>query len=586
MHKSLIRIKASLFYPLTQKKNRLFILGSLVVLIALTWSVYWYAPPQDTNVTIPDLKLDVVDSGDIDSAEMKPLFSYNKDYLASTRSYQKIDERKIYVRRLSDNKEIIFTHPKFKKVVATAWQNQKDSLVIRGYDTALNKCEYLLADISDFDAPPKYSAIKPCNYVTDRYATLDKQGRFFYYTSVNNKHKTSALIRFDLNTKKGITLIPARPNTYGAELPQLSPDGKRLSYLIWENDGHVQVYLKDLATLETTLIHQSNYVEFSYALDWVNNDTLRYIDHNQMLTFDTKQHKLIQRSHLPKFVTPHHITHKSPTDMYFSTRNFYHLEIKSLDSFNEPEKLFTLFESKQNSNNIQYDHVYQNYYFVSYRSGQAQIWLGNQLGLKQLTDFKNPNTKIDSMKVSPDGKHLLYFRNRKQLEILNINTGNIRKVKLIELKQLLRVRWGADNRTLIYIDERENHQVKYYDLITQQHKVLATLNAISLFSNNKGMPFAVTEKGLVDLTTEKVYPLPKNINITTAAFIFDQVDEYFYATDRNHKLYRWKSNEQMADVTHFDFSISSMDITDKHEVVFVTKTRRNTKIERLWWSVL
>jgi protease II len=212
--------------------------------------------------------------------------------------------------------------------------------------------------------------------------------------------------------------------------------------------------------------------------------------------------------------------------------------------------------------------------------------LGNQLGLKQLTDFKNPNTKIDSMKVSPDGKHLLYFRNRKQLEILNINTGNIRKVKLIELKQLLRVRWGADNRTLIYIDERENHQVKYYDLITQQHKVLATLNAISLFSNNKGMPFAVTEKGLVDLTTEKVYPLPKNINITTAAFIFDQVDEYFYATDRNHKLYRWKSNEQMADVTHFDFSISSMDITDKHEVVFVTKTRRNTKIERLWWSVL
>jgi hypothetical protein len=581
------KAKPTLFSNRKAASNkRLTILFASLVLTTLIFSAYWYTQPQDTHAPTPDFKLGIIDHDDSDAAEMRPLFNYNKNYLASTRTYLENGERKIHVWRLSDNKEIILTHPKFKKIAATAWQNQQDRLVLKGVDAAANKCEYLLADISAFDSLPKYSTIKPCNYVTDRYATLDKEGRFFYFTSENNEHKTSELIRFDLKTKKTLNLVSARPNTYGAEMPRLSPDGKRLAYLIWGSNGRVSVYLKELSTLETKLIYQSNYMEFSYALDWVNNGTLRYIDHNQMLTFNTKQNKLIQRSPLPRFVTPHHISHKSPTDIYFTTRNFYHHKIKQLDSFNRPKKVYSLFESKQNSDEIQYDSVNHNYYFSSYRSGQAQIYLANQFGLKQLTDFDNPNTNISSLKVSPDGKNLLYFRDRKQLETLTINTGDIKIVNLIDLNQILRVIWGSDSHSLIYVDKRENHQVKHYDFSTQQHKVFATLNTFSLFSNNKGVLFAVTDESLVDLTTDKVYPLPENINVTTASFIFDQVGEYFYATDRRNKLYRWQNNDEMAEVTHFDFLIRKMDITDKHEILLVSKVRRNTKIETLSWQPL
>jgi WD40 repeat protein len=210
--------------------------------------------------------------------------------------------------------------------------------------------------------------------------------------------------------------------------------------------------------------------------------------------------------------------------------------------------------------------------------------LGNQHGLKQLSDFKNLNTSITSLKVSPNGKRLLYSRDLKQLEILDINTGKIIKVSDIELTQLLNLIWGADSHSLIYIDKRENYQVKQYDFVKQQHKVIATLNAFKLFSNNKGVPYAFTEQGLVDLTTKKEYQLPSNIRYIAR---FDQVGEYFYGADRfGSKIYRWQNNDKLAEIMVVDFFVSSMDITDKHELLFVTINQLNVKVERLWWQPL
>jgi hypothetical protein len=270
--------------------------------------------------------------------------------------------------------------------------------------------------------------------------------------------------------------------------------------------------------------------------------------------------------------------------MYFTTRHTNHYEIKQINDFTEPEKAFTLFESKQNSHSIQYDNVTHNYYFVSSRSGQQQIWLGNQHGLKQLTHFEKADTSITDLKISPNGKRLLYNLDSKYLESLNVNTGGIRKVNDIELTQLLNLIWGAGSHSLIYIDKREDYQVKQYDFVKQQHKVIATLNAFKLFSNNKGIPFAFTEQGLVDLTTKKTYQLPSNIRHIAW---FDQVDKYFYANDQfGQKIYRWQNKDKLADIIQIDFSVSSMDVTNKHELLLVKRKKRDVKIERLWWQPL
>jgi WD40 repeat protein len=269
--------------------------------------------------------------------------------------------------------------------------------------------------------------------------------------------------------------------------------------------------------------------------------------------------------------------------MYFTTRHTNHYEIKQINDFAKPEKAFTLFESKQDSHSIQYDNETHNYYFVSYRSGQAQIWLGNQRGVKQLSHFTNTGTSITGLKVSPNGKRLLYYRD-KQFEVLDINTEDIRIVNLIDLTQLLTIIWGADSHSVIHIDKREDYQVKQYDFVKQQHKVIATLNAFKLFSNNKGIPFAFTEQGLVDLTTKKTYQLPSNIRHIAW---FDQVDKYFYANDQfGQKIYRWQNKDKLADIIQIDFSVSSMDVTNKHELLLVKRKKRDVKIERLWWQPL
>jgi hypothetical protein len=255
-----------------------------------------------------------------------------------------------------------------------------------------------------------------------------------------------------------------------------------------------------------------------------------------------------------------------------------------VDNFNNPESFFTLFASKQNSQGIHHDNITKNNYFISQRSGQVQIWLGNQRELKQLSNFNNQDISITALKVSPNGRSLLYFRDNKHLETLQINTGQIKKIDAIDLKQISDLIWGTDSHSIIYLNKNETHEIQYYDLVTQQHKVIATLNASSLFSNNKGIPFAVTKQGLVDLTTKKVYPLPSNIPSINA---FDQVDEYFYANDNyDKKIYRWQNNDKLAEVMNVEFPFISMDITDNHELLFNAVNKLDSKVERLWWQPL
>jgi hypothetical protein len=182
--------------------KRLTILFASLVLTTLILSAYWYTQPQDTHVPTPDFKLGIIDNNSNHTSDMRPLLSYNTDYLASTRRYLKLGKRKIHIQRLSDKKIITFAPPKFNLFIAMTWQNQQDRLVIKSVNTISNKCEYILADISNFDAPPIFSTIKQCNFKMDSFASLDKEGRFFYYTSANNKHKNNALVRYDLKTKK------------------------------------------------------------------------------------------------------------------------------------------------------------------------------------------------------------------------------------------------------------------------------------------------------------------------------------------------------------------------------------------------
>jgi WD40 repeat protein len=213
--------------------------------------------------------------------------------------------------------------------------------------------------------------------------------------------------------------------------------------------------------------------------------------------------------------------------------------------------------------------------------------LGNENGAEQLSDFKNPDTKISSLKISPDGKRLLYYRD-KQLELLNTRDGKIESfTDLNSVRQVSKIIWGSDSNSLIYFDNTIDLHVKKYDLVTQQHSIVATLETIKLFSNDKGIPFAVTKQGIVDLSTEKVYPFPENFKITPYVN-FAQVGKYFYATEglNSSLIYRWQTNDQTADVADFNEVIINMIVTDKHEIVLITRKRLNTKIERLSWQPL
>ena len=559
------------------RPNTLLVIGVLLLVVGQLCWYFW--PKQDSDyVATADFKTELVtnDSG----AEMLPLFSFDKAFMAYTRSYPETKERKVHIRRIADKQEITLVHPTMM-ISALAWQNQQHSLIVQAVDLSLGKCEILLANISGFTARSDFTHLSDCNYQTDGYVALDKQGRYLYYTSSNNELKTKALLKYDTETKTSHALVPARPDLFGPAMPKLSKDGKWLAYLIFEKNKRVQVFLHSFETLESKRLYQNKSATYSFALDWVDTKTLRFIDYDQIVTIDINSSSVIERLSLPDFVFPYYISHRSKTDLYYTTGNTQHYGFKQVDDFGRGHDAYSIYESKHNSYFIQYDNERQQSYFISKRSGIPQVWHGNKLGVKQLTHFEDKATVLSKLKLSPNSNHLLFERNNR-IEILNVESGKLRSVDFLAKKELLSIIWGENSNTLLYVEKGDDARVKRYDFITEEQQTILSVNSLSLFNSNNGVPYAATDKGLVNLDTKELVTLPDNV-IVDLNMRFNSVDDYFYATDRIKTVYRFKAGDKEADVSKLNFNIHSMDITNKHQILLGSRTMKDIDIERIWW---
>ena len=563
-----------------QKKVRPNIWLTIGVLLMVVGQFSWYFWPKQSSdyVSTADFNPELVtnDKG----AEMLPLFSFDKALMAYTRTYPNTKERKVHIRRMADKQEITLVHPTMK-ISALAWQNQQHSLIVQAVDVSLGKCEFLLANVSGFTVRSDFTHLLDCNYQTDGYAALDKLGRYLFYTSSNNELKTKALLKYDRETKAAHALVPARPDFFGPAMPKLSQDGKWLAYLIFEKGKRVQVFLHSFETLESKRLYQNKSANYSYALDWVDSDTLRFIDYDEIVTIDINSSSIVERLSLPDFVLPYYISHRSKTDLYYTTGNTQHYGFKQVDDFSRGQDAYSIYESKQHSYFIQYDNERQQSYFISKRSGIAQVWRGNKLGVKQLTYFEDKATALSKLKLSPNSNHLLLERNN-SIEILNVDSGKLRSIDFLANKQLLSIIWGENSNTLLYVEKGDDARVKRYDFITEEEQILLSVNSLSLFNSNKGVAYAATDKGLVNLVTKQIIVLPDNI-IVDLNMRFKSVDDYFYATDRIKTVYRFKASDKEADVSKLDFNIHSMDVTNEHQILLGSRIMKDINIERIWW---
>ena len=134
----------------------------------------------------------------------------------------------------------------------------------------------------------------------------------------------------------------------------------------------------------------------------------------------------------------------------------------------------------------------------------------------------------------------------------------------------------------MYVEKGDDARVKRYDFITEEEQILLSVNSLSLFNTNKGVAYAATDKGLVNLVTKQIIVLPDNI-IVDLNMRFKSVDDYFYATDRIKTVYRFKASDKEADVSKLDFNIHSMDVTNEHQILLGSRIMKDINIERIWW---
>ncbi|WP_042152250.1 MULTISPECIES: PD40 domain-containing protein [unclassified Pseudoalteromonas] len=342
---------------------------------------------------------------------------------------------------------------------------------------------------------------------------------------------------------------------------KVSNDGKYLAYLWSEIESPVKVYLINLQTRENIFLHELNKAELTFALDWSkDNKKIVVADNNDLFHIDIES-KQVDIITLPEDITPFYLAVGDTNKILLSTRNTQHYEILNVENLFtlEPLSYSIVFESdKSNFHPTVNRDELKSLYFVSQRSGQSQIWRGNQDQIEQISQFKDSSSTIKNLRLSNDQKYLLFVRNKK-LQFINVYTKELHFVSEINDK---------------------NSQIFEFDLLTRKQSLISSTNGKNLISDKQGNVFYLSENSLksVDGTYEKKVKIP-DVGLVNLAIGKD----YFYSTDGISTIYRMSLKSGEVSEVKLPFKSYSFAAADDERFLITKRAFKNTQIQRVIW---
>ena len=381
-----------------------------------------------------------------------PKLSQNDRYLAYGHRISHDDNWALFIKDLTQGK-------KFKMVEASShfypldWQDNK--LI---YQRRLGK--YSEIWWVDMDDPNReHHKILQLPYAMPLSGSLSNNGKIFYFSHFNYNGEPGAVQGVDLRNNQRFTVTAPPPDSFGDYSVSISPDGKNLAFLRSKEGVISQVYLYDLLTQNTRLLHEST--SYLLSLDWLHNsENLIFIESEQRLTtIDIKRGNLVH-TRLDYAEPLAFINISSSGNIVASSGSLYGRDIhRTADCTSESEAIIE-------SNFSDFSPAIANQIaFVSNRSGREQIWLRELDGLERQISDTPAGTKISELSWSPDKKALVGLLNR-QLFVFNLPQNRWRYFPEVTGK-IHMPRWSQDGQYLYFSSLRKNSRNLWQlDLIT------------------------------------------------------------------------------------------------------------------------
>ncbi|WDE08450.1 winged helix-turn-helix domain-containing protein [Thalassomonas viridans] len=516
-------------------------------------------------------------------AESTPLLSPDGKLFAY--SNQLADDVTSFIKRIDDQREIKLQYQDME-VAIISWQPQSRILLTELTNASRKDCHYALFDIANFPEVAAPRLVKTCNVTTRGGAQLSRDGQWMYYSQYDESKEGIAIYRYDLASGKSTMVVPSGDKKYGAIYFELSPDGESLAYIWLQESKPAKIYALGLQTRETQMLYQMQHNGFTYAIDWQDNQHLVIADGNTLHTINLDT-AAIKSTRIEQDFFPYHLSVEGNNKLLFSTQGGSRYQIEQITNAfsgeqSEPE---TLYPSDKSNYYVSFRFdASPDRFFISYRSGYAQIWQAEQDNLVQLSDFPNgEGQRLNRLILSHDGRFLLFNRNE-QMEFIELATKKLHQLKDLSPTHISSYAWSADDRAILYSTAVNGvSQIWRYDLLTRENKQLTQRGGNNLLDNGAGDIYYINDEHLISLdgSSKTKITTPKAPCWCSNAL----TENYLYSSDRFSTIYRMELSSGKIDQVPTPYNHSGINVSADDKIITYTKiTPVDTQIQRISWQ--
>ncbi|MGB0833810.1 MAG: winged helix-turn-helix domain-containing protein [Psychrobium sp.] len=535
------------------------------------------------NSTVPDksYKFSITSATWNHGGESNPLISSNKTFFAYSNIYQ--GAVNTYVKRLSDQAEVVLKAEGYD-VGGLSWQVGESNLLAMLVNIPRKECHYALFDLSTFPNIESPKKLKACHSVSNGYGQLDKLGEYLYYTELPEGFSGAAIYQYDLSKQRSKVLVPPSDNPSGVIQLRLSPDGRYLAYLKSQLKAPMRVYILDLTTQETRLLHQMSLEHLNFALNWFDDGKhLLISEFNKLIKVDIDTAK-VETITLPEKLSPFYAALEFDNQLLVAQQDMQQYQVF------EGKELFdggaATFDSPHSSESSDYfpEASQSNageYYFVSRRTGSGQIWRNRNSELEQITNFET-SFLITSLVLSVDGKRLLFLHDNKMV-FLDLNSNQLHVINELADINITNAVWGEKPQFIYFTAVKDNNKyLARFDLMTRQTTSIEANDVKKLLTDGSGNVFYLSSNYLVEVASGKkrVVTLPE-----TGQVFVDMSENYLFGTDALKSFYRMSLDTGELESIAIPFKQRDFSVVDDNTVIFTKRQYKNTSIKRVSWQL-
>jgi len=576
-----------------QANKMTIVLTSIIALLLIIVGYLWFAETDAIQLSAPsdiaiakidtptkDYKFSVTSATWNQGAESNPLLSFNKEFFAYSNLYQGVVNT--HVKRSSDQAEVILKVPDYQ-VGGLSWQLNKNKLLTQLVNIERKECQYALFDLTAFPELMPPTKLKSCSSVRNGYGQLDSEANYLYYTELVQGFAGAAIYQYDLKTHRAKILVPPSDNPSGAIQLRLSPDGRFLAYLKAQVKAPMRVYIIDLITLETRLLHQMSAEHLNFSLNWFDDgEHLLVNEFNKLIKINVES-KVVDIVMLPQNVKPFYSALEFDNQLLLAQQNLQQYQlVMGQHLFRETASEFDYLHATDSSdffpettNSEQHRH-----YFVSNRTGHNQIWLSDNKELQQLTYFDD-EAKLRKLTISPDGKRLLFLRNN-EIAFLELATNNVHSIIELANASITSMKWGSKPQWIYFTSVvNDQKQLARFDLMTRQITSIEATDIKKLLADGLGNVFYLAEKQLINVESGREYAV--TLPITGLVFV-NMSEKYLYGTDALKSFYRMSLETGEVKSIATPFKQRDFSVVDDNTIIFTKRQYNNTSIKRVSWQ--